>query len=95
MCICPRIGKSNSIFDLRPSDKASLAKKLPQLNEKRMLMVAKHILFNFLDTQADYIFTNGRIYTMDEQNHEVEAVAIKGSEILIAGKLVDAIVYKG
>lgn len=32
-------------------------------------MVAKNILAAFLDQQADFIFTNGRIYTMDEKDH--------------------------
>lgn len=43
-----------------------------------MKMVAKHILYNFLDKQAENIFTNGKIYTMDEKNPEVEAVAVRG-----------------
>lgn len=95
MCICPRVGKSNSIFDLHFNDKEKLAKKLPQLTEKRMMAVAKHILFKFLDSHADYIFTNGKIYTMDDDNHEVEAVATKGGDIVFVGKMADALVYKG
>lgn len=70
-------------------------KKLPQLYEKRIMMVTKHILFNFLDKQADFIFSNGRIYTMDDKNPEVEAVAIKGEDIVFAGKMVNALIYKG
>lgn len=57
--------------------------------------ITKHILFNFLDKHADYIFGNGKIYTMNEKEEEVEAVAIKNGEIIFVGKMVDSLVYKG
>lgn len=95
MCICPRVSTSNSIYDLPAKEKENLSKKLPQLSEKRLLMVTKHILFNFLENLADFILTNGKIYTMDAKNPEVEAVAIKGQDILFAGKMAEAIIYKG
>lgn len=66
MCIgAPRIGKRISLYDLDEKAKVNLAKKLPQLTEKRILMVTKNILFRYLDKLADNIFTNGKIYTMD------------------------------
>jgi carbon monoxide dehydrogenase subunit G len=68
MCIGPRVGKQVSLYDLDIKTKANLAKKLPQLNEHRIKMVTKHILHNFLDKLAENIFTNGKIYTMDEKN---------------------------
>ena len=37
--------------------------------------------------QADSIFYNGTIYTMDENSPQVEAVAVKDGKILFAGDL--------
>ncbi len=45
-------------------------------------------------TPADLIISGGSIYTMDEKNPMVEAVAVKADTILFAGSLSDAEAYK-
>jgi predicted amidohydrolase YtcJ len=44
---------------------------------------------------ADLIIRGGTIYTMDEQQPVVEAVAVKGTKILFAGRLSDTETYRG
>ncbi len=45
-------------------------------------------------TPADLIVSGGAIYTMDEKNPVVEAVAVKADTILFAGSLKDAEAYR-
>lgn len=46
-------------------------------------------------TKADMIIQGGIIYTMNEASPQVEAVAVKGDEILYAGSATEAEKYKG
>ena len=41
-------------------------------------------------TVADYVFTNGIVYTMNEAQPEAEAVAVSGNKITFVGSTVDA-----
>src|SRR4051812_10542950 len=45
-------------------------------------------------TPADLIISGGKIYTMDEMNPVVEAVAVKGDTIVFAGSIKNAEAYK-
>lgn len=87
MCICgPKVGKRVSLYDIDEDQKVKLLQRLPQLTEKRVQTITKHIVFQFLDNLAETIFTNGRIYTMNENNPIVECVAVRNGRILFAGK---------
>ena len=44
---------------------------------------------------ADTIFTNGKVYTMNEAQPQAEAVAIKGNQIVFVGSATEADAYKG
>lgn len=59
-----------------------------------MIAIGKNILMMSTDNLADYIFINGKIYTMDESNPEVEAVAVKAGNIIFAGSKEDALIYQ-
>lgn len=66
MCVgAPKLGKRQSLYDIDEEQKKKYVQRLPQLNEKRMQAITKHIVYQFLDKLAEYIFTNGKIYTMD------------------------------
>lgn len=45
--------------------------------------------------QADHVFTNGYIYTVDQENPEAEAVAVKDGKIIFVGSAADAEAYVG
>ena len=59
------------------------------------------LVFIFVDskllaqTKADVIIVNGRISTLDDNNTEVEAVAISGSKIILTGTNAQALKLKG
>ena len=44
---------------------------------------------------ADVIYTNGNIYTVDEQNPTAEAIAIKGERVLLVGSAAAMDQYRG
>ncbi len=44
---------------------------------------------------ADYIFTNAKVYTMDDAQPQAEAVAVKGNKIIYVGSAADAEAHKG
>ena len=44
---------------------------------------------------ADYVFTNGKIYTVDEQQPWAEAVAVKGNKIVYVGDATGLAAYIG
>jgi predicted amidohydrolase YtcJ len=46
-------------------------------------------------TPADLIISGGKIYTMNNSQPEVEAVAVSGTKIVFAGSKSDAMAYKG
>lgn len=39
---------------------------------------------------ADFVFTHGKVYTVDESNSWAEAVAVRGNEIVYVGDSVGA-----
>ena len=59
----------------------------------KLLPVALVLLFTFLigcsekETPADLIIRGGTIYTVEEGNPSVEAVAVSGDRIVYAGNL--------
>jgi len=46
-------------------------------------------------TETDYVFTNGKVYTVDEKQPWVEAVAVKGNKIVFVGSSSDARAFTG
>ena len=48
-----------------------------------------------VEAPADYVFTNGRIYTVDASNPWAEAVAVRGNEIAYVGDNVGAADFVG
>lgn len=38
-----------------------------------------------VEDAADYVFVNGKIYTVNEQQPRAEAVAVRGNEIVYVG----------
>ncbi len=47
------------------------------------------------EESADYVFTNGKVYTVDSQNLWAEAVAVKGNKIVYVGDAVGAKAFTG
>ena len=47
------------------------------------------------DEAADFVFTNGYVYTVDESNPVAEAVAVRGSEIVYVGDSAGAAAFVG
>ena len=46
-------------------------------------------------TKADYLFTNGKVYTVNDKQPWAEAVAVKGKEIIFVGNSEDAKSFQG
>jgi len=46
------------------------------------------------DKKADYLFINGKVYTVNEKQPWAEAVAVKGKEIVFVGNTDKALSYK-
>ena len=46
-------------------------------------------------TPADYVFTNGKVYTVDETQPWAEAVAVRGNKIVYVGDADGANAYVG
>ncbi len=46
-------------------------------------------------TAADYIFTNGKVYTVNEEQPWAEAVVIRGKEIVFVGDNAAAVAFVG
>ena len=47
------------------------------------------------DKKADYLFINGKVYTVNDKQPWAEAVAVKGKEIVFVGNTDKALSYKG
>ena len=53
MCVgAPKLGKRQSLYDIDEEQKKKYVQRLPQLNEKRMQAITKHIVYQFLDKLA-------------------------------------------
>ncbi len=56
-----------------------------------ILWVSFSLLSEFASAQmADVVYTNGRIYTVDEKQPSAEAVAIKDGKFIVVGSADDA-----
>ena len=58
--------------------------------KQALSLVAAFALVGCAQTPADYVFTNGRVYTSNEAQPWVEAVAVRGTDIVFVGDAADA-----
>ena len=68
--------------------------KVPKFNKKLWLQKGKKLLDELIKNNVDCIIKGGQIYTMDPTNPIAEAVALKGSRIVYAGKEEEAMKLK-
>ena len=48
-----------------------------------------------METTADFVITNAKVYTVDEENPTAEAVAIRDNKIVFVGKAEDVEPFLG
>ena len=96
MCICSSKYGSPFSYLLSPETQKAFANNLPvQIQKRDDLRKKKAIdVHPVLDKTAVTIFTNGKIYTMNEKQKTVEAVAVSAGRILFAGAEADAMKFK-
>lgn len=95
MCICSsKYGSLGSYF-FSEKAKKDLAKDLPlKIQKWDEAIKNRSKKMNEIGKEATLIFTKGKIYTMNEKQSVVEAVAVLGKRILFAGTEEEAMAYR-